>query len=79
MQTRSFFRVFRGLLTLVIVGTIGMTAQLVFTVVTWRSSSASILLMGLAVYFIYSFARGLQERDFRDWNRAVCSASPSSP
>ena len=40
MQTRSFFRVFRGFLTLVIVGTIGMTAQLVFTVVTWRSSSA---------------------------------------
>jgi putative Mn2+ efflux pump MntP len=71
MQTRSFFRMFRGLLTLVIVGTIGMTAQLVYTIATWRSSSASILLMGLAVYFIYSFVRGLQERDFRDWNRAV--------
>ncbi len=71
MQTRSFFRMFRGFLTLVIVGTIGMTAQLVYTIATWRSSSASILLMGLAVYFIYSFVRGLQERDFRDWNRAV--------
>ena len=71
MQTRSFYRVFRGFLTLVIVGTIGMTAQLVFTIATWRSSTASILLMGLAVYFIYSFVRGLQERDFRDWNRAV--------
>ena len=37
MQTRSFYRVFRGFLTLVIVGTIGMTAQLVFTIATWRS------------------------------------------
>lgn len=71
MQTRSFFRMFRGLLTLVIVGTLGMTAQLVYTIATWRSSAASFLLMGLAIYFIVSFFRGLQERDFRDWNRAV--------
>lgn len=71
MQTRSFFRMFRGLLTLVIVGTVGMTAQLVFTLATWRSSSASILLAGLAIYFLASFFRGLRERDFCDWNRAV--------
>lgn len=71
MQTRSFFQMFRGFLTLIIVGTLGMTAQLVYTVVTWRTSAASILLMGLALYFIASFIRGLQERDFRDWNRAL--------
>ena len=60
MQTRSFYRVFRGSLTLVIVGTIGMTAQLVFSIETWRSSTASILLMGLAVYFIYSLSGGFR-------------------
>ena len=71
MQTRSFFQVFRGFLTLIVIGTLGMTFQLVFSIVTWRNSMSSILLAGLAFYFLLSFFRGLQERDFPDWNRVV--------
>lgn len=69
MQTRSFYQVFRGFLTLVIVGTVGLSIQMVYTILAWRNSAASVLLVVLAAYFIYSFFQGLRERDFRDWNK----------
>lgn len=69
METRSFFQRFRGFLTLIVAGTLGMTFQLVYTMVAWRDSLGSFALMALALYFLISFFRGLQERDFPDWNR----------
>ncbi len=73
--TRSFFQVFKRMLTLIVVGTIFMVFQLVFSVAARGASGPNFALALFAVYFIVSFVRGLQERDFRDWNRVVLNGN----
>ncbi len=70
METsRSFFTVFRGYLALVIVGTIGLTFQTVFTFLSWHRPGPALGFAAIAIWFIMSFWGGLRDRDFRDWNR----------
>lgn len=69
MQTRSFYQVFRGFLTLIVVATVGLTFQTIYTFVVWDSAVSSILILAFTAVFLFSFYKGLLERDFRDWNR----------
>ena len=68
MQERSFFKTFKGLLMLVIVATIGLTFQAVYTVLVKQNGMTSFLVLGFVAVFLSSLFRSLMDRDFPDWN-----------
>lgn len=74
-QTRSFFRAFQRMLILIVVGTVFMVFQLVYSVAARGADGPNFALALFAVYFIVSFWRGLRERDFRDWNKVVINGN----
>lgn len=72
METsRSFYKIFKGYLILTAVAIVGLTFQVIYFLVTRSSLMFTLGIIVFAIWFLYSLWSGLQDRDFRDWNRVV--------